>query len=89
MNDLPTHPESLLSIDQVARLLGVDTRTVRRWRRTDKIPPAISVNGQLRWRLQAISEWVRRLEIENEIKRRKESEAKAEGSAKKKGDPLV
>lgn len=68
--DIPTHPDALLSIDQVARLLGVETRTIRRWRKDGVIPAPVSFGGQLRWRLATISEWIRQREIEDAVEAR-------------------
>ena len=77
-DNLPTHPEALLSIDQVAALIGVETKTIRRWRRVRRIPTPIKLNGQLRWRLQTITEWIRRQEVESEVRERFRIEKKEE-----------
>jgi predicted DNA-binding transcriptional regulator AlpA len=74
VSEIPTHPEALLSIDQVASLLSVETRTLRRWRRINKMPAPIAINGQLRWRLATITEWVREMQIAAEVVRRTAAE---------------
>ena len=57
-----TKPEILLSARDVAARLGVDPKTVRRWREAKKLPPAIDVAGVLRWRSDVIESWLRELE---------------------------
>lgn len=48
----------LLSVADVARILGVGVRTIRRWRGEGKLPPALEFGGLLRWRRDAVEEWI-------------------------------
>ena len=57
-----SRPKPLLSARGVAERLGVDPKTVRRWREAGKLPPAIDVAGVLRWRPEEIEAWLRERE---------------------------
>lgn len=48
----------LLSAKDIADLVGVDAKTVRRWRSEATIPPAIEIGGVVRWRMTVIQEWL-------------------------------
>ena len=48
----------LLSVEDVALLLSVKTRTVRRWRAEGKLPAAIAISGIVRWRAEVIEAWI-------------------------------
>jgi excisionase family DNA binding protein len=48
----------LLSIADIARIVGVGDRTVRRWRPEGKLPPALEFGGLLRWRRATIEAWI-------------------------------
>lgn len=59
----PAKPEApalprLLTVSDLARLLRLDERTVRRRRREGSIPPAIDIGGSLRWRPSEIEAWL-------------------------------
>ena len=47
-----------VTVRDVAERLQVDTKTVRRWREEGKLPRALSVGGVVRWRPEAIDEWI-------------------------------
>ena len=49
---------NLLTVSDLARLLRLDERTVRRRRREGSIPPAIDIGGSLRWRPSEIEAWL-------------------------------
>jgi excisionase family DNA binding protein len=49
---------SLVSVDELARRLGVSASTVRRWRRDGKLPEAVVLGGVVRWRPETIEEWL-------------------------------
>ena len=60
-----THPaitekstRSLISVRQVAALVGVSPTTVRRWRRQGKLPEGIELGGVVRWRPEVINAWL-------------------------------
>lgn len=54
--------QALLTPGEVARVLGVSVRTVRRLRDRGKLPGAIVIGRQLRWRAASIETWLRRNE---------------------------
>lgn len=45
-------PPRLLSVPQVATHLGVNSKTVRRWREAGVLPPPIQLGGIIRWRAE-------------------------------------
>lgn len=49
---------SLLTIDQVANLLQVSTRSVRRMRATGAIPAPILIGKSVRWRSEDFRTWI-------------------------------
>ena len=51
-------PERLLAARDVASLLQVNARTVRRWRSEGKLPPAIEISGVIRWHPGVIRDWL-------------------------------
>jgi len=58
MSPMPERPK-LLAARDVAELLRVDTKTVRRWRSEGKLPPAIELGGSVvRWRAEDIDRWL-------------------------------
>ena len=46
------------AIAEVARFIGVSTRTIRRWHEKGLIPKAKNLNGRIRWDSHEIKEWV-------------------------------
>ena len=54
------HPVAadLLTVRDIAQLLGVSPGTIRRWRREGKLPPAVEIGGVVRWRADAIGAWI-------------------------------
>ncbi len=48
----------LLTVKQVAEMLGVTTSTVWRWRDAKEIPMPIEIGGTLRWRRAEIEKWI-------------------------------
>ena len=53
-----TQPGRLLDVAGLAEVLCVAPRTVRRWRGSGKLPPAIDVGGLLRWRREDVDRWL-------------------------------
>jgi excisionase family DNA binding protein len=53
-------PNRLLGTLEVADVLGLSQRSVRRLRRQGKLPPGIEVGGTIRWRSEEIEEWLAR-----------------------------
>lgn len=49
----------LLTLDELAVLLRVKPRTLRRHHDAGKIPPAIRIGTALRWSREAIEAWIR------------------------------
>ncbi|HKX46268.1 MAG TPA: helix-turn-helix domain-containing protein [Planctomycetota bacterium] len=54
----PREFERLLSVRDLAQRLGVDPKTVRRWRRYRVLPEALVVGGVVRWRPAVIDAWL-------------------------------
>lgn len=54
----PSPETELLSVDDLAARLQVAPRTVRRWCGEGKLPAAIEFGGLLRWRRDAVEEWI-------------------------------
>ena len=52
---VPATTRRLLSVGDVAERLGVDPKTVRRWRQDGQLPPAIDLGSVLRWRPEDIA----------------------------------
>lgn len=57
-----TAQRRFLTVADVAALLAVDAKTVRRWRDEGRTPPAVSVGGVVRWRPEVVEEWLAGLE---------------------------
>lgn len=55
-------PGTLLTADDVARLLNVSARTVRSWRRSGRLPRPLTIGATIRWRPEAIEAWLREQE---------------------------
>jgi predicted DNA-binding transcriptional regulator AlpA len=51
-------PEPLLRTRDVATLLRVCERTVRRWRELRVLPAALEIEGVCRWRRETIDAWL-------------------------------
>ena len=51
--------DALLTIDQVADLLGISKQLIYSWRHQSKGPPAIALEGRLlRWRQSDVDAWL-------------------------------
>lgn len=48
----------LITSDDLARLLGVTSRTIRNYRRKNILPPAIKFQRQVRWDADVIERWI-------------------------------
>jgi len=47
-----------LRVRDVAELIGVNARTVRRWRSEGVLPPALAIEGVVRWRAEDVEAWL-------------------------------
>jgi excisionase family DNA binding protein len=54
--------EKLLSIEEVADLLGVPKRSMYRWRTTGEGPKGVRVGRHLRYRPESVSAWLEQRE---------------------------
>lgn len=54
----PERPDMLMNAKTVAARLQIDPKTVRRWRREGKLPPAITIGGVVRWRAEDVERWL-------------------------------
>jgi excisionase family DNA binding protein len=48
----------LLTLDDMAALLRVSTRTLRSWRHEGELPQALEIHGALRWRRADVDAWL-------------------------------
>ena len=55
-------PDEVVTLQEVATLLRVDSKTVRRWLKGGVMPPAIKVCGVKRWRRSTIEIWLQEQE---------------------------
>jgi predicted DNA-binding transcriptional regulator AlpA len=53
---------SLLTVDDVARMLAVSSKTVRSWRSAGRLPRPLAIAGVIRWRPESIAGWLRQQE---------------------------
>lgn len=54
----PKSEPALLCATGVAELLGVSERTIWRLRAAGKLPPAIRLGGNVRWRATDVAAWI-------------------------------
>jgi predicted DNA-binding transcriptional regulator AlpA len=52
----------LLSAHDVAEIVGVDAKTIRRWRNEGRMPRGLDFGGIVRWRPETIDAWLEDLE---------------------------
>ena len=57
----PATPPKLFSANDVAGLVGVSGKTIRRWRTEGKTPPGIVLGGVVRWQQDDINNWLKGL----------------------------
>ena len=57
-----TWDKPIWSKTETARAIGITTRTLDRWRRLRVAPPCVRVGGTIRWRRDAVLEWMQRRE---------------------------
>ncbi len=53
-------PDDLLTSEQLAEALGVNVRTVRRWRNEGTGPPVLWAGGHARYLWRDVLDWLRR-----------------------------
>jgi predicted DNA-binding transcriptional regulator AlpA len=46
------------TVRDLSEVLGVDQKTIRRWRQRGDLPAAIEVGGVVRWRPEVIDSWI-------------------------------
>ncbi len=56
--------ERMLTVRDLAELLSVHTRSIRRWVSEGELPPPIKIGGSLRWKPARIQEWIQEKEEE-------------------------
>ena len=54
----PTTESRLVDVEEVAAMLGVSSRMVRRLRDMGRMPCPISLGSLVRWRREEIEEWI-------------------------------
>ena len=52
----------LLTANDLASMLQVAVKSIRKWRREDLLPPSIELGGVIRWRSSVVAEWIEELE---------------------------
>ena len=50
--------DPMMSVTDLSELFNVAPRTVRRWRSEQKLPPALTIGGVVRWRRQDVFDWI-------------------------------
>jgi excisionase family DNA binding protein len=68
VNGLPTDPDALLTYEQVAKLLDVDKKTVRRMVEEGDFPSPMKIGKQIRWRTVTVREFFAALELITRVK---------------------
>lgn len=51
----------LIGMDQLSEILGISKPTIYRYRsegKHDKLPPAIMIGSQVRWKLSTVESWL-------------------------------
>lgn len=57
-------PESMLSLKDVAQLLGIAKRTLHTWRASGELPkPDLKIGKTVRWRRTTIENWISSLVV--------------------------
>ena len=51
-------PKKMLTGNDLAEFLQVDSKTVRRWRNEGLLPPALEIGGVVRWSQDTIRSWI-------------------------------
>ena len=54
--------ERLLSVKDIAELVGCHKNTIWNWSRTGKMPKPLALGNLTRWRLSDIKTWISKLE---------------------------
>ena len=54
-----TSGNDLLEAHEVAAMLRINIRTLRRWRREERVPRPLKGKGPLRWSRLAVEQWMR------------------------------
>ena len=52
------HADALLSATELAKLLSIDSRTLRRWRHQGRAPKPLKGQDPLRWRRSDVERWI-------------------------------
>ncbi len=58
MSSLPVTEDRLLSVEDLAELLGVPQKSIYVWRAKGEGPPAARIGRYLRWRRVDVDRWV-------------------------------
>ncbi|WP_114856462.1 helix-turn-helix domain-containing protein [Brachybacterium sp. YJGR34] len=58
MSTTPTRPARLLTSDDLAELLGVELRTIERWRKSGKGPPFMLFGRTVRYHPTRVQQWM-------------------------------
>lgn len=54
----PTQIDALLSVEDVARILGIPAKTLLTWRSNGDGPPSFRVGRYVRYRPEDLSRWI-------------------------------
>lgn len=60
-------PDRLMSSSELAEFIGIDTRTLRRWRGEEWFPAPLDLGGRLRWRKRDVDEALARLRVRRAV----------------------
>jgi len=58
-----TPTDQLLTARELADLLRVSLKTIRRWRVSGQLPPPVEIAGTLRWERVVIDRWYQNLKV--------------------------
>jgi len=51
-------PEGFVRVRELANMMGISKRTLRRWEAFRQGPPKIKIGRQIYYRLEAVNEWL-------------------------------
>ena len=56
--NVQTEQRPVLTVGEMAELLGVSKLTIWRWEKSAEIPKAIAIGGTVRWKRSDVEKWL-------------------------------